>query len=129
MLSVKTIDLAIGMALLYLLLTFAASALLELVSLAANWRPQMLHDGIANMLKDSSLATVDEIYDHPQILALNRGNAAPSRVDWVERFGWKPPRVGGWQHGTPPSYIPADRKSTRLNSSHLGISYAVFCLK
>src|SRR5258705_12914270 len=25
--------------------------------------------------------------------------------------------------------IAADRKSTRLNSSHLGISYAVFCLK
>src|SRR5438045_7617132 len=24
---------------------------------------------------------------------------------------------------------PPDRKSTRLNSSHLGISYAVFCLK
>src|SRR5437899_10010727 len=35
-----------------------------------------------------------------------------------------------------PSFTPylsppfrADRKSTRLNSSHLGISYAVFCLK
>src|SRR5438045_9422745 len=28
------------------------------------------------------------------------------------------------------TYIgPGDRKSTRLNSSHLGISYAVFCLK
>src|SRR5438045_6022989 len=25
--------------------------------------------------------------------------------------------------------LEADRKSTRLNSSHLGISYAVFCLK
>src|SRR5262245_5418413 len=25
--------------------------------------------------------------------------------------------------------LPGDRKSTRLNSSHLGISYAVFCLK
>src|SRR2546426_12428088 len=25
--------------------------------------------------------------------------------------------------------IPRDRKSTRLNSSHLVISYAVFCLK
>src|SRR5258705_4404241 len=25
--------------------------------------------------------------------------------------------------------IRVDRKSTRLNSSHLGISYAVFCLK
>src|SRR5262245_64176751 len=28
--------------------------------------------------------------------------------------------------GVPPT---GDRKSTRLNSSHLGISYAVFCLK
>src|SRR5262245_64432423 len=27
------------------------------------------------------------------------------------------------------SYKQIDRKSTRLNSSHLGISYAVFCLK
>src|ERR1039458_10782848 len=25
--------------------------------------------------------------------------------------------------------VDGDRKSTRLNSSHLGISYAVFCLK
>src|SRR6266480_1759172 len=36
----------------------------------------------------------------------------------------------------PPSYqamlragLPRDRKSTRLNSSHMSISYAVFCLK
>src|SRR5437899_8957490 len=29
----------------------------------------------------------------------------------------------------PRSGSKADRKSTRLNSSHLGISYAVFCLK
>src|ERR1022692_830332 len=28
-----------------------------------------------------------------------------------------------------PSPTPTDRKSTRLNSSHLVISYAVFCLK
>src|ERR1039458_10626198 len=27
------------------------------------------------------------------------------------------------------AYWLGDRKSTRLNSSHLGISYAVFCLK
>src|SRR5256885_3848993 len=31
-------------------------------------------------------------------------------------------RAGGFPH-------PVDRKSTRLNSSHLVISYAVFCLK
>src|SRR5262245_20634104 len=29
----------------------------------------------------------------------------------------------------PGNIATADRKSTRLNSSHLGISYAVFCLK
>src|SRR5690606_39483654 len=29
----------------------------------------------------------------------------------------------------PASIAPADRKSTRLNSSHVKISYAVFCLK
>src|ERR1035438_5238932 len=28
-----------------------------------------------------------------------------------------------------PAMLTLDRKSTRLNSSHLGISYAVFCLK
>src|SRR5439155_6147171 len=27
------------------------------------------------------------------------------------------------------STVPIDRKSTRLNSSHVAISYAVFCLK
>src|SRR3712207_7087272 len=32
-------------------------------------------------------------------------------------------------HGRPPSSSKPDRKSTRLNSSHANISYAVFCLK
>src|SRR5262245_63909229 len=31
--------------------------------------------------------------------------------------------------GLNPDDLPPDRKSTRLNSSHLGISYAVCCLK
>src|SRR5437588_8966420 len=41
----------------------------------------------------------------------------------------------GLQHGAVPERVagqlkrPRDRKSTRLNSSHTVISYAVFCLK
>src|SRR5690606_40007697 len=35
-------------------------------------------------------------------------------------------QVGGGKHG---SSGQSDRKSTRLNSSHVKISYAVFCLK
>src|SRR5256885_10918717 len=36
---------------------------------------------------------------------------------------------GGTGDGGPPDSGGGDRKSTRLNSSHLVISYAVFCLK
>src|SRR6266704_4247723 len=31
--------------------------------------------------------------------------------------------------GVASGHAPSDRKSTRLNSSHVSISYAVFCLK
>src|SRR2546426_8346311 len=34
-----------------------------------------------------------------------------------------------WLRGSGPGSSGSDRKSTRLNSSHLVISYAVFCLK
>src|SRR3712207_8428782 len=37
---------------------------------------------------------------------------------------------GGGRHGHPGGQgVRQDRKSTRLNSSHANISYAVFCLK
>src|SRR5699024_12563849 len=45
------------------------------------------------------------------------------------RDGWQLPGRrprGGWRAAQPTS---RDRKSTRLNSSHVSISYAVFCLK
>src|SRR5256885_3153824 len=60
----------------------------------------------------------------------------------ADRIGRKPLLVAGWLAGLPvplliiwaPSwgwivFANVDRKSTRLNSSHLVISYAVFCLK
>src|SRR2546426_6966501 len=42
-----------------------------------------------------------------------------------------PPGVShlGEERSVGPSKVERDRKSTRLNSSHLVISYAVFCLK
>src|SRR5947207_10491227 len=41
------------------------------------------------------------------------------------------PRFEGWPdpHPNMRSFLGVDRKSTRLNSSHTVISYAVFCLK
>src|SRR2546426_6637144 len=37
--------------------------------------------------------------------------------------------AGVREHGDDDGAVAGDRKSTRLNSSHLVISYAVFCLK
>src|SRR5437660_2856149 len=45
------------------------------------------------------------------------------RPDWLEAFAAHP-RIGGRVGAG-----MEDRKSTRLNSSHVAISYAVFCLK
>src|SRR5262245_62877742 len=54
-----------------------------------------------------------------------------SRLHLLQRFGeqrGQPVRVAP-AHGAALERVRRDRKSTRLNSSHLGISYAVFCLK
>src|SRR5690625_721544 len=42
----------------------------------------------------------------------------------LTREGWK-----SYKELTDDDYVMQDRKSTRLNSSHVAISYAVFCLK
>src|SRR5207249_7473967 len=50
-------------------------------------------------------------------LSTGRGNALSIGAR-IRSLGVKPKRP-----------MPSDRKSTRLNSSHVSISYAVFCLK
>src|SRR5690606_41239463 len=60
-----------------------------------------------------------------------RGRCSGTRAirPW-DRRGWVHPcrrRVGS--PGAARGCGPGDRKSTRLNSSHVKISYAVFCLK
>src|SRR5256885_11473627 len=54
----------------------------------------------------------------------------------IKGYGWKPSLPDLRDHIADASELPVldevdprDRKSTRLNSSHLVISYAVFCLK
>src|SRR3712207_9269365 len=70
--------------------------------------------------------TTTEIYT----LSLHDALPISTVADWVFRC------TGGTGTGTPTWtrrcrrwLRPEDRKSTRLNSSHANISYAVFCLK
>src|SRR5258708_16389124 len=52
--------------------------------------------------------------------------AVPAKEQQGARTGWRGRRLRLNGHG---SCFHGDRKSTRLNSSHQIISYAVFCLK
>src|SRR5690606_40840198 len=47
----------------------------------------------------------------------------------VEMFTVPGYKSAGWEKGYGDYVVKPDRKSTRLNSSHVKISYAVFCLK
>src|SRR5437868_8821135 len=69
-------------------------------------------------------------------LPISPGRRSASRRNPVSRGHDRSTSRGSSPHGTwlrGRSWFPwarrADRKSTRLNSSHVSISYAVFCLK
>src|SRR5688572_32043234 len=49
--------------------------------------------------------------------------------DEQDRAEWRKSGVDVYERLPPTGRAPQDRKSTRLNSSHSQISYAVFCLK
>src|SRR5438105_9010227 len=65
----------------------------------------------------------------PRVGAYGEG-PSPGRLDDVATFSLSilPPDEQQRRRGDP-GMDPLDRKSTRLNSSHEWISYAVFCLK
>src|SRR3712207_7334237 len=52
---------------------------------------------------------------------------SPSALDWLPRIGKE--GLTNFLADTIAMRFDLDRKSTRLNSSHANISYAVFCLK
>src|SRR2546426_12711453 len=68
-----------------------------------------------------------------QIMTGFEGKPTPA-WDWYAYYGYEyydRAAYGGNNvgYGSPLNNLSGDRKSTRLNSSHLVISYAVFCLK
>src|SRR2546430_10144246 len=74
--------------------------------------PEAIDPEDPDMLQDMVLAAVNEALRSAQELAASRMGAAAGGLGGLGGLG-----------------LPGDRKSTRLNSSHSQISYAVFCLK
>src|SRR5256885_6802444 len=76
----------------------------------------------------TTLFRSDEAVEQPDLLLLG------GHDDWLGRWQWCHHFHAGrrWHRGAVvehPRHLAEDRKSTRLNSSHLVISYAVFCLE
>src|SRR5262245_64002781 len=75
-------------------------------------------------------------FHHPptnEVYTLSLHDALPISGGKRGTEGWHPCRRGRGRRRPAASISSrwrcSDRKSTRLNSSHLGISYAVFCVK
>src|SRR5256885_12352489 len=62
-------------------------------------------------------------------LARRRSRTSSKRLRFVSNFDGQRHATLGTNFNRSKLTSDADRKSTRLNSSHLVISYAVFCLK
>src|SRR5205814_5245311 len=92
--------------------------------------PLSLHDALP-IYKRAAAVVVPSLYEGfglPVLEAMARGKVV------VAAKSSSLPEVGGeaalyFHTSADPDHLAKDRKSTRLNSSHLGISYAVFCLK
>src|SRR5438477_4730963 len=94
-----------------LLLVFTGTATTEIYTLS-------LHDALPILSpKEEAWHTLETACTGEKVT--DRANA--TRVLGLE--------LGSRWHGRSPSLLCIDRKSTRLNSSHMSISYAVFCLK
>src|SRR5690625_5286755 len=64
----------------------------------------------------------DTLFDQHIIAEIMNGTDKGQSVQLTNEYSYS----GAYDH---PYNIGEDRKSTRLNSSHVAISYAVFCLK
>src|SRR3712207_9073253 len=65
----------------------------------------------------------------PLVLHAFVSSSAAKLRDWAHQIGPVSPTATWFNFLASHDGIGLDRKSTRLNSSHANISYAVFCLK
>src|SRR2546426_6087592 len=84
------------------------STLFPYTTLFRSFRRHRLREGEPELLEPLEQLAVLGLVEEPRVRLGDRRSDAPDLADLLDR---------------------GDRKSTRLNSSHLVISYAVFCLK
>src|SRR5438045_4602198 len=100
-------------------------------TLVATTTSVVLRRGKSLMFKEEEPAPAARFLSVSLILAnpLPSGRSAPAIIFPLRRSRMSPTEFATTSAPMIMSPSRRDRKSTRLNSSHLGISYAVFCLK
>ena len=99
-----------------------------------DYMPTDLNNGTIDLLNGAKIVEVLDPFGIPMI-GLDKSEGTPAVKDIyvaANGAGGQLPANAPHQTTTPETVTvggPADRKSTRLNSSHRCISYAVFCLK
>lgn len=73
------LEVMIGLALVYLLLSLVCSTIQEALAAWLNWRGAMLRDAIGRLMAESQ-ALVTQLYDHALIRALGREGRDPSYI-------------------------------------------------
>src|SRR5690606_41734587 len=85
--------------------------------------PLSLHDALP-ICRNARPSEKEPFHDHPAACRARR----PRHLARLSGADQAPGRAADADH-LAGGHVPGDRKSTRLNSSHVKISYAVFCLK
>src|SRR5690625_5368188 len=84
-------------------------------------------DGERNL--NSYFLRINYNYDERYLLTLTGRVDGSSKFGPNTKYGYFPSIGVAWNASSEEFYqTSSDRKSTRLNSSHVAISYAVFCL-
>src|SRR5207249_9534201 len=105
-----------------------------------NWHHAPIIARATELVRAREIGRVTRVVWHTlrtQAAGAHNGNGSNWRLDpalagggILTDHGWHAfYLVGSWITETPTSLSARDRKSTRLNSSHVSTSYAVFCLK
>src|SRR5438874_10237519 len=98
------------------------------MSIAANLLERHLQTLVADPAQWQKLIADDIVWELAYAPALGHPARLTGRDEVIRHVAWFLGAVEGFRF-IEPRISALDRKSTRLNSSHVEISYAVFCLK
>src|SRR5512143_2678699 len=98
MLGSDVLDIGIGVTLLFLVTSLICSAMNELIEAILKARAAHIETGLRELLNDDEGAFLAQLYHHPLIAGLYRGDYDPRRIRNGRWRGWGPRDL--------PTYIP-----------------------